>query len=187
MPDDDLTRERISQTRKQDDLAENGNGLVEHETFALRASAISSEIAGLTADGKPVCQYNPGETLGRYVVIRELGTGGFGHVLLCEDPKLLRKVAIKFPRLDRREFAKKNFLEEGRSVARLDHPSIVKVYDIEETEEGLPYAVMEFVDGPTLQEYINDDVAWFQIPMDQRSGVSVFQRLSNLNQQLECV
>lgn len=72
-------------------------------------------------------------------------------------------VAIKFPRSDRLSFSSDKFLEEGRSVARLDHPSIVKVYNIEETEDGLPFAVMEYIEGPTLHQVINDEGLKFSV------------------------
>ena len=112
----------------------------------------------------------PGEKIGRYEVVRELGSGGFGHVVLANDSKLRRRVAIKFPRPDRISALSKSFLEEGRSVARLDHPSIIKLYNIEETDEGLPFAVMEYVEGPNLQMVI------------QREGLAFSQAIKYLIQ-----
>ena len=91
--------------------------------------------AKTTPPETPGCGFLPNDKIGRYVVIRELGTGGFGHVVLADDLKLRRKVAVKFPRRDRASALKKGFLEEGRSVARLDHPSIIKLYNIEETDD----------------------------------------------------
>ena len=97
------------------------------------------------------------DLIGRYVVIREIGKGGFGFVYLARDPTLDRKVAIKYPRLHRARVRKEVFLEEGRAVAKLNHESIVKIYNIEETEQGDPYVVMEYVKGPTLRSIIAEE------------------------------
>lgn len=95
------------------------------------------------------------KTIGRFVITRELGQGGFGKVYLAHDPKLNRKVAIKIPRLEGGSPRLNSFLEEGRSVARLDHPSIVRVYDFEEGNGDEPaFVVMEYVKGPTLRKVI---------------------------------
>ena len=93
-------------------------------------------------------------SIGRYNVISLLGEGGFGSVYLAHDPKLNRKVAIKLPRFESNSSRRNSFIEEGRSVARLSHPSIVKIYNIEEAENGDPFVVMEFVEGPTLRDVI---------------------------------
>ena len=112
------------------------------------------QAAQLNSDDRPACEFQAGDYIGRYRVIRELGMGGFGHVVLARDPRLNREVAIKIPRRDRPAIHRDKFFEEGRSVARLNHPSIVNVYDIEETDQGLPFAVLEFVEGPTLHQVI---------------------------------
>lgn len=126
------------------------------ETRTQTSESPTDHLPESAQPGLPNCGLRPNDTIGRYVVIRELGTGGFGHVVLAKDLKLRRQVAIKFPRRDRvTTFLKNSFLEEGRSVARLDHPSIIRLYNIEETEDGIPFAVMEYVEGPTLQQVIN--------------------------------
>ncbi len=122
------------------------------------ATAISDAKSGQADQGS--FTFQPNDTIGRYVVVRHLGIGGFGQVVLADDLKLRRQVAIKHPRPDRANAQMKCFLEEGRSVARLDHPSIIKLYNMEETEDGLPFAVMEYVEGPNLQQVI------------QREGIS---------------
>jgi serine/threonine protein kinase len=105
----------------------------------------------------PACPFAPGDLIGRYEMICELGTGGFGHVVQANDPQLRRTVAIKFPRMDRKHESREAFFEEGRSIARLKHPSIVPIYNVEETDDGLPFVVMEFVDGQTLSDVIRND------------------------------
>ncbi len=96
--------------------------------------------------------------IGRYKVIKELGRGGMGIVYQGEDPILDRPVAIKVlpPKKTASKKAVQRFLREARVSARLDHPHIVKVYDIGE-EDGLFHIVMEYVPGDSLRDIIEAD------------------------------
>ena len=74
----------------------------------------------------------PGGSLGRYLVIEELGRGGMGLVLRAYDPKLQREVAVKLLRsgvLDATSEAR--MIHEARAMAKLSHPNVVAVYDVE--------------------------------------------------------
>ncbi|QEL16664.1 protein kinase domain-containing protein [Limnoglobus roseus] len=102
-------------------------------------------------------------TLAHYEVMQVLGQGGFGTVLRAFDEKLHRMVAIK---VLGRQFAatsppRKRFLREARAVAAIKNENVVQVYSVE--EQPLPYIVMEFVDGTTLQDKM-DDVGPIEIP-----------------------
>ena len=92
------------------------------------------------------------EKIGRYRIIRILGSGGFGRVYLAHDDGLDRPVAIKVPNRDRvtRPEDVEEYLEEARTVAKLDHPHIVPVYDVGSTDDGLCYVVSKFVEGKDL-------------------------------------
>lgn len=96
-------------------------------------------------------------TLGGYRVLREIGRGGMGRVLLAEraDGRFTRQVAIKV--LDHSgqdaEFLRR-FKAEREILARLKHPNIVRLLDAGEDDDGTPYLVMEFVDGRPLDEYL---------------------------------
>jgi serine/threonine protein kinase len=92
--------------------------------------------------------------VGRFEIRRELGRGAQSIVYLGWDPQLEREVAIKtlhFARTD----ARRNdaLIAEARSVSRLRHPNLVPIFDAGE-EDGDPYLVFEFVDGPNLAELI---------------------------------
>ncbi|MGL4819482.1 MAG: Stk1 family PASTA domain-containing Ser/Thr kinase [Bacilli bacterium] len=92
---------------------------------------------------------------GRYAVERLIGGGGMANVYLAYDPILERKVAIKILRGEyagQEEFVKR-FQREAQSISSLLHPNIVEVYDVGD-EDGMYYIVMEYVEGPTLKEYI---------------------------------
>ncbi|MEZ6094592.1 MAG: protein kinase [Pirellulaceae bacterium] len=94
--------------------------------------------------------------IGRFQIVERLGKGGFGTVYLANDPDLIRRVAIKVPRWDRPldEASKERFLLEGQLLAKASHPSIVGVYDVGVSEEGIPYVVMQFIEGITLSKAI---------------------------------
>src|SRR5262245_24951838 len=93
--------------------------------------------------------------LGHYEVLQVLGKGGFGIVFRAFDEVLQRVVAVKVlsPHLAATSPARKRFLREARSSAKVRHENIVQVYAVE--EQPLPYLVMEFIPGETLQQRLN--------------------------------
>ncbi|MDO4679831.1 MAG: Stk1 family PASTA domain-containing Ser/Thr kinase [Aerococcus sp.] len=101
----------------------------------------------------------PGQIIdGRYEIIRHIGSGGMATVYLALDPILNREVAIKFLRLNSNsdENALRRFEREAYSIAELNHPNIVNIYDIGDNEDG-NYIVMEYVDGIDLKRYIKEN------------------------------
>jgi eukaryotic-like serine/threonine-protein kinase len=92
--------------------------------------------------------------VGRFEIRRELGRGAQSIVYLGWDPQLEREVAIKTLHFARSD-AKRNeaLLAEARAVSRLRHPNLVPIFDAGE-EDGDPYLVFEFVDGPSLADLI---------------------------------
>src|ERR1700730_12846547 len=96
------------------------------------------------------------ERIGRYQVEKVLGQGGFGIVYLAHDPQLQRLVAIKVPhrKLVARPEDAEAYLIEARTVARLDHPNIVPVYDVGSTEDCPCFVVSKFIEGSTLAQRI---------------------------------
>ena len=90
----------------------------------------------------------------RYRHERPLGHGGMATVYLAQDQELHRPVAVKVlaENLASDAALRERFLREARLAARLSHPNVVSVYDAGETEDGLPYIVMEYVPGTTLAE-----------------------------------
>jgi eukaryotic-like serine/threonine-protein kinase len=91
--------------------------------------------------------------LSRYTVEKPLGRGGMATVELAEDTELRRKVAIKrlSASLVGDDVLQERFFREARLAAALSHPNLVAVYDVGD-EDGLPYIVMEYVEGETLAE-----------------------------------
>lgn len=100
-----------------------------------------------------------GFRVGPYVIRDLLGRGGMGAVYLAEHLDLHRKVAIKILTLGRGEdqkLALERFLREARAAAALDHPNIVRIFDVARHNEA-PYLVMEYVEGETLQQTLDRD------------------------------
>ena len=119
------------------------------ETRALDRSVVSGQTQ------------RPGEALsaevrlGRYRLIRELGSGGQGAVYLAEDEQLKRNVALKVLNVGARlsAHARLRFEREAETTGRLNHPGIARVFEFGE-ENGVLFIAMEFVEGETLESMI---------------------------------
>ncbi|MEM9457522.1 MAG: serine/threonine-protein kinase [Myxococcota bacterium] len=95
-----------------------------------------------------------GATLGRYLVIEQVGQGGMGVVVRAYDPKLHREIALKRLHRDALDSdGEARLLREAQAMARLSHPNVVTIYDVERTDEGVVMA-MEFAEGQTLKQWI---------------------------------
>lgn len=100
---------------------------------------------------------------GRYEIKEVIGVGGMAYVYKAYDSIDDRTVAVKILRdeyLANEEFTRR-FKNESKAIAILSHPNIVKVYDVS-FGERLQYIVMEYIDGITLKEYIEQqqDIKW---------------------------
>jgi serine/threonine protein kinase/Tfp pilus assembly protein PilF len=100
-----------------------------------------------------------GKRVGAYVIIREVGHGGMGTVYLGAraDGYFEKQVAIKL--LNRgvaNEEVLRRFRSEREVLARLDHPNIARLIDAGTTDDGLPYFVMEYVEGIPITRFINE-------------------------------
>src|SRR4026209_660527 len=96
----------------------------------------------------------PPEYIAHYRILRRLGKGGMGEVLLGEDNKQHgRKVALKVlpEELTRSESRLRRFRQEARDILVLNHPNILTVYEIGETHEKY-YIATEFIEGETLRQ-----------------------------------
>jgi tetratricopeptide (TPR) repeat protein/predicted Ser/Thr protein kinase len=101
----------------------------------------------------PLDVANSPKRLGRYVLLEKLGHGGMGVVYAAYDETLDRKVAIKLLRARASENTHQRLLREAQAMARLSHPNVVQIYEIEQLE-ARNCVIMEFVDGVTLREWM---------------------------------
>lgn len=92
----------------------------------------------------------------RYRIERLLGSGGFGRVYLAHDEQLDRLVAVKVPNreLISRGMSAEAYLEEARTVARLDHTHIVPVFDVGSTADCPCFVVTKYVEGTDLSSHL---------------------------------
>jgi serine/threonine protein kinase/outer membrane protein assembly factor BamB len=132
----------------------------------LRASATSGgflpEQPGSPVDGRHYYHTatshiaeKPGDRIGRYELLEQIGEGGFGVVFKAEQREPIRRiVALKIIKLgmDTREVISR-FEAERQTLAVMDHPNIAKVLEAGATETGRPYFVMELVEGISISEY----------------------------------
>ena len=133
---------------------------------------IEDEIASF-ADG--LADAAAPSRLGQYRILKEIARGGMGAVYLAEraDEQYHARVAIKLVHTGTTGHAQfqRRFLRERQILASLRHPNIASLLDGGITEEGIPYLVMEYVDGPRVDEYCR------QRSLSLTERVRLFQRI----------
>ena len=119
-------------------------------------SAISPSFVTPTTDKFATPANMIGKRLGAYRIVQEIGRGGMGSVFLAfrADDEYQKRVAIKLIRkgIDN-DFLIRRFRNERQILATLDHPNVASLLDGGTTDEGLPYFVMEYVEGQPLFSY----------------------------------
>ena len=110
----------------------------------------------LPVEGRDADAFQPGQRLGHFALRRKLGAGGMGVVFLADQLEpVQRPVALK---LMRRQIAgglaEAYFTIECQALAQMDHPAIARVYEAGRTHDGYPFLAMEWVDGDTLDSFL---------------------------------
>ena len=126
--------------------------------FCSNCGTPTGELAHVCTDPVEELQARLTRTLaGRYEIIRVLGRGGMAIVFLAQDLVLEREVAIKVLPPDMSLDTKliPRFQQEAKTAAKLDHPNIIPIYRVE-SEAGLDYFVMKYVNGRTLEQVLED-------------------------------
>jgi eukaryotic-like serine/threonine-protein kinase len=142
------TRAQLLQLLQADASVDHLNAIIvdaAQRTLAANAPADSAQMRA-----------NTELMIDRYRVIRELGSGGMGTVLLAEraDAQYDQQVAIKLIRGFPSEDGKKRLRLERQILAQLDHPNIARLIGGGETDQGQPYLIMEYVGGISLGNYL---------------------------------
>ncbi|MHC4281953.1 MAG: protein kinase domain-containing protein, partial [Planctomycetota bacterium] len=122
---------------------------------ATEKAGPKDETSDVPTTGTPPGRFVPpepaelAEQFPQLEILELLGQGGMGAVYKARQKQLDRVVALKIlpPEVDQTETFAERFSREARSLARLNHPRIVTVFDFGHTEDGLYYFVMEYVDG----------------------------------------
>ncbi|HTZ31070.1 MAG TPA: protein kinase, partial [Methylomirabilota bacterium] len=117
---------------------------------------------------------NPGTKLGPYEVVGPLGAGGMGEVYRARDTRLGRDVAIKvLPQTLAKDADRlTRFEQEARVLGALNHPNLLGIYDVG-SENGRQYLVVEFLEGKTLRERLN------QGALPQRKVIEYSTKIAN--------
>ncbi|HYT74912.1 MAG TPA: serine/threonine-protein kinase [Vicinamibacterales bacterium] len=127
------------------------------EVESLLASTVAATPYFETPGGGGTATlFSSGSRIGPYRLVRELATGGMGSVYLAEreDGDFRQRVAIKIVRGGfANSFLLERFREERRILASLEHPNIARLLDGGATDTGLPYVVMEFVEGESIDQF----------------------------------
>ena len=115
--------------------------------------APGAHVAPLVAPGLP--------TLKGYEFIREIARGGMGEVYLARQTRLDRRVAIKriLASAAKSQHAVARFINEAKTLAKLKHPYVVSVIDVEQDSSGSHYLIMDYVEGGTLLERIQEGIS----------------------------
>lgn len=145
--------------REVDDLEDQGLDVA--EASVLANSLVERDLLTEWQADKLLRGKHKGFTLGKYRLRRLLGKGGMSSVYLAEHILMRRQCAIKVLPIKRVEDTSylARFHREARAVASLDHPNIVRAYDIDHETEGekdIHFLVMEHVDGESLHEQVKD-------------------------------
>lgn len=127
----------------------NSTGRGRHAATAPRATGPQP------GDGQQVTELpEPGERIGKYELIRELGRGGMGAVFLARDTKLGRRVAIKFLQSQNPELNAR-FILEARATAQFQHENIIVIHEVDEYQ-GNPFMVLEYLQGSPLNKLLEN-------------------------------
>ena len=111
------------------------------------------------------------EVIAHYRILRRLGKGGMGEVFLGEDTRQHgRKVALKVlpPELTKDESRLRRFKQEARAILTLNHPNILTIFEIGESD-SLYYIATEYIEGETLRQYLWNN----QVRVDEALGIAI--------------
>ena len=150
--DPDFVRRALEKSTKDDDASRfNSTRVHSHDPREAWKEQPSSHAERVDKDGE-----GDPRLIGRYHVIRLLGMGGFGRVYLARDDELQRSVAVKVPSraLYSRADHAEQYLSEARTLAGLDHPNIVPIYDIGSTSDHPCFIVSKWIEGTDLSEQL---------------------------------
>lgn len=128
----------------------------EESTTAFLERLVQARILTRYQSEKLAVGKYKGFVLGPYVILDRLGGGGMGHVFLAQHTTMKRKVALKVLSIDSANdpVARERFFREARVSAGLDHPNIIRVFDMRR-EDAICYLVMEYVEGDSLQHIVS--------------------------------
>lgn len=124
------------------------------------------------------CMFLLGQVVGKYQILSNLGSGGFGTVLLAKDLWIDKKVAIKVPHRQGGDFDE--LLQEPRLLAALDHPNIVGIVTAEKVDSVF-FIVMEYVKGESLEAVLDREKS-LDVPRALNYTVQILRGVEHAHQ-----
>ncbi len=135
---------------------------IEERTMTLLSALLDDSV------NAPLPRLKHGAMIGdRYRVDRKLGEGAMGVVYDVERTADGKHLAIKLLSTTKDKPALVRFMREANLLARLDHPNLVSIFDVDVTPEGHIYLVMEYFAGKTLEKFRNQDLRWNLLALQQ--------------------
>ena len=119
---------------------------------------LAPSIAAALSEAGHAPELAPGDRVGRFRILREIGRGGMAAVYLAErdDEQFEQRVALKLLHIGGRREIVSRFEQERQILASLTHPNIARLVDGGVTDNGQPYIVMELVEGRSIREYCDE-------------------------------
>jgi serine/threonine-protein kinase len=117
-----------------------------------------TKVVPITSDSFEVIDLTGDRIFGDYIIRKKLGEGGMGAVYLAENVAIDQRIAIKVLHAagEQTEELVQRFNREARTISRLTHPNIIRVFIFGKTEDGVIYLAMEYVEGRTLGQILEE-------------------------------
>lgn len=151
----------------------------QHAASFMEAPAVENAAESLLNEAG---QLRQGQRVKHYEIVAQIGEGGMGEVYLARDTILGRRVALKFlPGYLRSDPDRlRRFQQEARAASTLSHPNVCVIHEVGETDDGHPFITMEYIEGITLRERMNDGA--MQINEALEIAVQVADALSSAHE-----
>lgn len=150
-------------------IKKNGKAISLKELLTERGFVTPSQVKRLNMAVDEDSMYRPAQQIPGFQILSKLGQGAMAVVFRAKQLSLDRLVAIKVlpKRLSENQEFVDRFYQEGRAAARLNHPNIVQAFDVGESG-GYHYFVMEYIDGKTVHDLLNDGT-----PVEEAEAVRI--------------
>ena len=151
---DVVSKSRLVEPRDLDAFRARHPGLSD-EPKAIAAALLSDGLLTPFQSDQLLRGKYRGFVLGKYKLLDRIGLGGMGQVFLAEHGVMHKRVALKVLPPDRatNQFARERFVREARTTGQLDHPNLIKAYDLD-GEGDIHFLVLEYVDGISFQDLV---------------------------------
>jgi len=164
-------------TANSGDFGDRAHSAMLRAAVSYRATAVAASASSVAvAKDSTRATASPRRQVGRFEIIRELGRGGSGIVLLAHDPVLRRDVALKIPRPEGlfTPSLRRRFVREGTAAAQLNHPGIIPVYEAGKAGV-ICYIASAYCSGPALSQWLHEQAA----PVDFRRAAELIAQLAD--------